>query len=114
MTGLLLHFGATMTCAHPPGLANLPAPSQQRVLVSAQPVATTADTFLVTGCALSGTGTPPCASIRWTKAAARVFVHGVPVLLQPTPPPSPGAGLGMPSPPAPPIVQAAQIRVWGM
>ncbi|WAZ20017.1 hypothetical protein STRCI_001107 [Streptomyces cinnabarinus] len=114
MTGLLLHFGATMTCAHPPGLATLPAPTQQRVLVLAQPVATTADTFLVTGCGLATTGAVPCATIRWTKPAARVFVNGVPALLQPAPPPSPGAGLSTSSPPAPPLVQAMQIRVWGM
>ncbi|MBT2382262.1 hypothetical protein [Streptomyces sp. ISL-11] len=114
MTGLLLHFGATMTCAHPPGLANLPAPGQQRVLVSAQPVATTADTFLVAGCTLVGPGTAPCVSIKWTNPSTRVWVNQLPVLLQPSPPPSPGAGLSTSTPPAPPMVQAAQTRVWGM
>ncbi|WP_327417821.1 hypothetical protein [Streptomyces sp. NBC_01233] len=113
MPGLLFHFGATMTCAHPPGLANIPVPVQQRVLVMAQPVATTADTFLVTGCLLTGTA-PPCTTIQWLGVAGRVFVNGLPALLQPTPPPSPGAGLSNSAPPVPPLVQAAQIRVWGM
>ncbi|MFD9482850.1 hypothetical protein [Streptomyces sp. NPDC059991] len=114
MPGLLFHFGATMTCFHPPGLANIPTPVQQRVLVMAQPVATSADTFLVTGCGLTGTGAPPCTAIKWMGVAGRVFVNGLPALLQPTPPPSLGAGLSTNVPPAPPIVQVAQIRVWGM
>ncbi|MFC8700903.1 hypothetical protein ACFUIV_01920 [Streptomyces anulatus] len=114
MPGLLFHFGATMTCAHPPGLVNIPTPVQQRVLVMAQPVATTADTFLVAGCALTGTGAPPCTGIKWLGVSGRVFVGGLPALLQPTPPPSPGAALSTSAPPVPPIVQTAQIRVWGM
>ncbi len=115
MPGLILHSGATMTCAHQ-GSANPPAPAQQRVLVGSQPVATTADTFLVLGCGFpaASLGAPPCTSIRWTQTSTRVLVNGLPVLLQPTPPPSVGAGVGVGTPPSPPMVQAMQLRVRGM
>ncbi len=116
MPGLVLHIGATMTCAHQ-GPANAPAPAQQRVLVGSQPVATTADTFVVLGCGFpaASLGAPPCTSIRWLQTSTRVLVGGLPVLLQPTPPPSPGPGIGVGTPPPnPPMVQAVQLRVRGM
>ncbi|MBM4796781.1 hypothetical protein HXP44_33350 [Streptomyces sioyaensis] len=117
MPGLLLHYGATMMCAHPPGNVTIPAPSQQRVLVGSLPVATASDTFLVAGCSFPATslGAPPCTSVTWLQTAGRVFVQGVPVLLQPTPAPSlaPALGVGTP-PPNPPMVMALQYRVSGM
>ncbi|WP_406208307.1 hypothetical protein OH807_36570 [Kitasatospora sp. NBC_01560] len=114
MPGLMLHFGAVMMCAHPPGLVNMPAPSQVRVLVGAQPVATVADRLLVAGCALTAAGTP-CATVTWLMTSTRVFVNGLPVLLQPTPPPSPGIAVAVGSPPPnPPMVQFMQTRVLGM
>ncbi|MBT2369860.1 hypothetical protein J7E88_32465 [Streptomyces sp. ISL-10] len=117
MPGLLLHFGAVMMCAHPPGQVMIPAPSQQRVLVGAQPVATVADTFLVAGCGFPAMsmGAPPCTSVTWLHTSSRVLVNGLPVLLQPTPPPgiAPAIGIGTP-PPNPPMVYAVQFRVRGM
>ncbi|MEU4351814.1 hypothetical protein [Streptomyces sp. NPDC023838] len=117
MPGLLLHYGALMMCAHPPGLVTIPAPVQQRVLVGPQPVATSADTFLVAGCSFPAAtlGAPPCTSIVWLHTSTRVFVGGLPVLLQPSPPVSPGPAMGVGTPPPnPPLVQAMQLRVRGM
>ncbi|MFE5871578.1 hypothetical protein ACFQ6V_23435 [Streptomyces roseifaciens] len=109
MPGLVLHAGAVMMCAHPPGLVTLPAPTQLKVLVSLQPVATVSDVLVVGGCAL--TTTPPfCATVRWFQFSARVLAGGRPVLVQPTPPPSPGPGTGVAAP-GPPMVQAMQIKV---
>lgn len=116
MPGLLLHYGAQMMCAHPPGLVTIPAPVQQRVLVGSQPVATSADTFIVAGCSFPAAtlGAPPCASITWLQTSTRVFVGGLPVLLQPAPVGlAPAIGVGTP-PPNPPMVQAMQFRVRGM
>ncbi|MGW2253952.1 hypothetical protein ACWCXH_27720 [Kitasatospora sp. NPDC001660] len=115
MPGLMLHSGALIMCAHPPGVANIPVPSQERVLVALQPVATVADTLLVAGCALSASGGSPCTALTWLQVSTRVLVDGQPVLLQPGPPPSTGAAIAIGSPPPnPPLVQAMQIRVWGM
>ncbi|MEU4039652.1 hypothetical protein [Streptomyces collinus] len=117
MPGLMLHYGATIMCAHPPGQVTIPAPTQQRVLVSASPVATVADTFLVAGCSFPAMslGAPPCTGVTWLQTSSRVFVQGMPVLLQPTPAPSlaPALGVGTP-PPNPPIVLAMQFKVSGM
>lgn len=117
MPGLLLHHGALMMCAHPPGLVTSSAPVQHRVLVGPHPVATTADTFAVAGCGFPAMtlGAPPCTGVAWLYTSARVFVGGLPVLLQPTPPvgPAPAVGVGTP-PPNPPLVQAMQLRVRGI
>ncbi|MEU9852400.1 hypothetical protein [Streptomyces sp. NPDC047974] len=116
MPGLLLHYGALMMCAHPPGLVTSPAPVQQRVLVGSQPVATAADTFLVAGCSFPAAtlGAPPCTSVVWLHTSTRVFVNGLPVLLQPSPVGvAPAVGVGTP-PPNPPMVLAMQPRVRGM
>jgi hypothetical protein len=37
--------------------------------------------YLVSGCALSTTTTPPCLTAQWTTAATRVLVGGQPVVL---------------------------------
>ncbi|MEV7529592.1 hypothetical protein [Streptomyces hydrogenans] len=117
MPGLLLHHGALMMCAHPPGLVTIPAPVQQRVLVGPHPVATAADTFLVAGCGFPAAtlGAPPCTSVVWLHTSARVLVNGLPALLQPSPPVgvAPAVGVGTP-PPNPPMVQVMQLRVRGM
>ncbi|MER6349815.1 hypothetical protein ACWC10_03905 [Streptomyces sp. NPDC001595] len=117
MPGLLMHYGALMMCAHPPGLVTIPAPAQQRVLVGPQPVATSADVFMVAGCSFPAmtVGAPPCTGVVWLQPSTRVFVNGLPVLLQPTPPvgPAPAMGVGTP-PPNPPMVLAMQLRVSGM
>jgi hypothetical protein len=115
MPGFLFHAGAIVTCAHPPGPATIPAPSQARVLVSGLPVAVLPDAFVVTGCALTGTAVPPCTTIRWVNVSARVKVMGMPVLLQ-APPAGSGNAIcvGPPVPPPVPIVITMQQRVAGM
>jgi uncharacterized Zn-binding protein involved in type VI secretion len=49
------------------------------VLLSGQPVVTLASPYVVTGCALTGTGAPPCVTGQWLTGAVRVLAGGVPV-----------------------------------
>lgn len=53
-----------------------------RVMVSGQPVVTLATPYAVTGCALTGTGAPPCVTAQWVVGAVRVMAGGVPVIIQ--------------------------------
>jgi hypothetical protein len=79
MPGPVLHLGATVTCSHA-GPAQPLAP-MPRVLVSGQPVVTLASPYAVTGCALTGTPTPPCVTGQWVAGAVRVLAAGVPLAL---------------------------------
>jgi len=72
-----LHLGAVVTCTHV-GPAT-PAAPFPRVLLSGQPVVTLASPYVVTGCALTGTGAPPCVTGQWLTGAVRVLAGGVPV-----------------------------------
>lgn len=81
MPGFLLHAGATVNCAHLPGLAQ-PAASNPRVKVGGQPIVTQTTQYSVSGCALTGSPNPPCATAQWTTGATRVLSSSVPVLLQ--------------------------------
>ena len=111
MPGLILHTGAVVQCAH--GIPAQIPPVQPRVLVSGQPVATSATQMLVAGCPFTASGkAQPCVTIRWLMPAARVQVLGQPVLLQPAP--GPGAGLCQSPeqiPNGPPMVSTLQARV---
>ena len=113
MPGLLLHTGAVVQCTHA-APATTP-PSQPRVLVSGQPVATVANVFLVAGCPFFIALKPsPCVQVKWTLPAARVLVNGQPALLGPAP--GPGAGLCLSpeqAPQGPPIIGTIQTRVLG-
>ena len=80
MPGYLLHQGATVICAHA-GQAQPTVPNP-RVKVMGQPVVTQPNPFVVSGCGLTGTPNPPCATAQWVTAATRVRVGGLPVLLQ--------------------------------
>jgi hypothetical protein len=51
-------------------------------MVSAQPVVTLTAPYVVTGCALTGTPTPPCVTAQWLVGAVRVLAGGVPLALQ--------------------------------
>jgi hypothetical protein len=76
----ILHLGATVLCAHAgPAQPLSPFP---RVLVSGQPVVTQASPYAVTGCALTGTPTPPCVTGQWVVGSVRVLAGGVPVVIQ--------------------------------
>jgi hypothetical protein len=72
-----LHLGAVVTCTH--GGPATPAAPFPRVLLSGQPVVTLSSPYVITGCALTGTGTPPCATGQWLSGAVRVLAGGVPV-----------------------------------
>jgi hypothetical protein len=67
-------------CAHA-GQATAVSPFP-RVTVSGQPVVTLTTQYVVAGCALTGTGTPPCVTGQWVVGAVRVTAGGVPVAIQ--------------------------------
>ena len=109
MPGPLFHVGATAICPH--GGPVQVVPSQTRVLVSGQPVATMADVCLVTGCAFNLSGAPhPCVKVQWLVPATRVLVNGQPAILQTS------TGLCLAAdqaPQGPPVIVATQPRVTG-
>jgi hypothetical protein len=112
MPGFLLHVGATMQCPHQAPATT--APTQTRVLVGGQPVATTSNLITVAGCPFTvpGPKPQPCVTARWTMTTTRVLVGGQPALLQP----SPGTGPAICQSPeqipqGPPLVSALQTRV---
>jgi hypothetical protein len=80
MPGPIVHLGAVLTCMHAgPAQPTTPFP---RVLVSGQPIVTLATPYVVTGCALASTSTPPCVSAQWVMGATRVLAGGAPVITQ--------------------------------
>ncbi len=81
MPGFLLHFGATVQCAH--GGQAIPASPNPRVLVSGQPVTTLAGIYNVVGCPFTTpAGNPlPCITGQWVTSATRIFANGQPILL---------------------------------
>lgn len=114
MPGFLLHVNAVMTCTHM-GKATI-APSQPRVVVSGQPIATMASQILVAGCAFTvpGPKPQPCVLIKWAMPSARFLVGGQPAALIPNPGPGPGVcQSGEQIPAGPPIVTVVQSRVIG-
>jgi hypothetical protein len=72
-----LHVGATVMCSHA-GQAQPTAPFP-RVLVNGQPIVTISCTYVVAGCALTGTTSPPCVTGQLTSGATRVTAGGAPV-----------------------------------
>lgn len=115
MPGLMLHSNATAQCTH---LAPVQiTPSQTRVTVMGQPVATAPSQLIVSGCPFQvpiGTGTKPqpCVLVRWSLLSARVTVMGQPVMLQPGPGTGPGICQSIEQiPQGPPTVAALQPRV---
>jgi uncharacterized Zn-binding protein involved in type VI secretion len=109
MPGPLVHVGASAICPHGGQVTIIS--TNARVLVSGQPVATIADTFLVVGCAFAvGPKPQPCVKVQWLVPAARVLVNGQPAILQTS------TGLGQSAeqiPQGPAIVVAAQPRAIG-
>jgi hypothetical protein len=77
--GPALHLGAVVLCTHA-GPATPVAPFP-RVLLSGQPAVTLASPYVVAGCALTGTGAPPCVTGQWLVGAVRVLAGGVPVAI---------------------------------
>src|SRR5262245_49754967 len=93
MPGFLLHVNAVMQCTH---LAKATiAPSQTRVVVGGQPVATMVSSIAVAGCPFQvpfGTGTKPqpCVTVKWTMPSTRFLVGGQAAALVPGPGTGPG------------------------
>ena len=81
MPGFLLHMGATVMCAHPPGQAQ-PLVTNPRVKLGGQPIVTQSSQYAITGCGLASVPSPVCVTAQWITAATRVRASGVPVLLQ--------------------------------
>lgn len=102
MPGPILHLGATVMCSHA-GTA-LPASPFPRVTVSGQPVVNLATQYVIAGCALTGTPTPPCLTGQFVVGATRVLAGGVPVAIQT------GSSITTPTG-APMLPVAAQMRV---
>ena len=80
MSGYVMHKNAFVLCKHPPGNAT-PTQADTRVSVSEQPVITVFTQYTVSGCNLSTSSGPFCASGMWTKGAERVFASGLPVAI---------------------------------
>ena len=122
MPGLLMHVNAVMSCFHQAGTATIP-PTQPRVLVSGQPIATVSPPPVplatVAGCpfqvpAPSGTKPQPCVTIKWLMPSTRFLVYGLPAALLPAPGPGPGICQSVEQiPQGPPTVKTVQARVIG-
>lgn len=87
--------------------------ANSRVLVSGQPVATVADSYVVAGCPFQvptpgGPKPQPCVTVQWLVPAVRVAVNGQPVITRA----STGLCFSVEQiPQGPPTVVATQPRV---
>jgi hypothetical protein len=81
MPGFILHFNATVLCAH--GGKATPASLQPKVLVSTQPIALAGAPWVVAGCPLPPPpgANGPCVTAQFATASLRVKSFGVPLLL---------------------------------
>jgi hypothetical protein len=77
--GYLLDVTSTVICAHA-GQAQATAPNP-RVMVSNQPTVLLTTVYAVAGCALTGTGAPPCATAQWLTGSTRLTSNGQPLLM---------------------------------
>jgi hypothetical protein len=84
----------TVMCGH--GGSATPAPTQVRVKILGALAAIANDVYSVAGCALTGTGTPPCLVLQWLMPAMRVKIQGMPVLLNASMPMATGPGVVIP------------------
>ncbi len=105
MPGFLVHVGATVMCLH--GGQAQPTVPCPRVRVGGQPVVTQPNPYVIAGCALAGTGSPPCVTAQWVTAATRVKAGGQPVLLQDSQAVCSPSGGSL-------VVVATQVRVKGI
>jgi hypothetical protein len=115
--GFLLHVGAGMQCFHL-GPATT-TPTQPKVLVGGQPVATVANLITVSGCPFqvpvgAGTKPQPCVLVKWGTVATKVLVGGQPALLGPAVGTVPGICQSIEQiPQGAPTVTAIQLKVSG-
>ena len=116
MPGFIVNMGAITNCTHPPGMVAAVAVAP-RVFVNLQPVLTATSVLTVAGCLFqiptpAGPKPQPCVTVKWVNIATRVFISGVPALLQASP--GPGAGICQSVeqiPQGPPTVSVLQMRV---
>jgi hypothetical protein len=80
MPGPVVTMSSTVMCAHA-GTATATVPAA-RVILSGTPAVTIASPYVVAGCALTGTPTPPCVTGQWLVGAVRVTTTGQPLALQ--------------------------------
>lgn len=80
MPGPVITMTSTLMCGHA-GTATATTPAA-RVLIGGTPAVTIASPCIVAGCALTGTGSPPCVSGQWLVGAVRATTHGQPLALQ--------------------------------
>jgi hypothetical protein len=117
MPGFFLHAGAVITCTHRAPVTV--APTQARVTVSTQFVATASSVLLVSGCPFQiptpvGPKPQPCVRVQWANVSVRVLVAGQPALLQANPGTGAGVCLSVEQLPAgPPNVNQMQQRSMG-
>lgn len=117
MPGFLIPVTAKAKCFHA-GKATI-APSQVRVLVAGQPVATMASKIVVAGCPFqvpvgAGTKPQPCVLVQWAMPSTRFLVGGQPAALLPPAQPVPAVCQSAEQiPQGPPVVPPAQARVVG-
>jgi hypothetical protein len=116
MPGFLLHVNVGMQCFHAASVVT--APTQPRVLVSGQPVATATNQLWVVLCPFALSTTPPkpqpCVRVQWLMFSTRILVNGQPVMLQVAPGSGPGICWSAELiPQGLPLVNAMQNRVIG-
>jgi hypothetical protein len=112
MPGFVMHVNAVCQCTH--GVPAQIVPTQPRVLVSGQPVATMTAQIAVAGCpfTLPGPVPSPCVSVKWMMPSARVLVMGQPAMVVAAPGPGPGiCQTAAQIPQGPPVVGFVQSRV---
>lgn len=110
MPGFLYNVGTTAMCGH--GGQITAVASSPRVTLGGMPATTSADNFLIAGCAFNVSGSPhPCMKVQWLVPAVRVTIGGQPAVLQT----STGLTLaGDQAPQGSPIVVSGQVRVRGI
>lgn len=102
MPAPVLHLGATVLCSHA-GTATVVTPFP-RVLLSGQPAVTLTSQYVVAGCALASTSSPPCVTGQFVVGAVRVMGGGAPMVTM--------IGQSLCTPTAQPMLPvAAQTRV---
>lgn len=115
MPGFPLHANAVIQCTH--GIPATVVPTQPRVMVNTQPVATMTSQITVAGCPFTvpGPKPQPCVLIKWSMPSARVKVMGQPAMVAPGPGPGPAICQSPDQiPNGPPIVGAVQSRVFAL
>lgn len=83
MSGPMLELGAVISCPH--GGQVSPVSFGNRVRVEGMPALVAGDAYSVSGCPFAvptpyGAKPQPCTEVLWSASAARVLVHGSPVL----------------------------------